>query len=335
MRKYMSFLGILLCVVLLCFNLVACVPNQDDGNGDGGGEEVKRKSMLIDRNFKRGLGVQGIDINETWGDYVGYFDLGGTAENAPNIDPMWYVSQFACRQDITKVGTYEKSADGFHTYKDESKTFGVNTDTGEFVMGIKGSEEYDAPREETQSLAGLLLTADHVEKIMLRDLSSLWFEMDFKLDYVINQMSESEYNTNLHTAQFLFYFFVHDNNSTQWYHCGVPMYDYRYIYGEEYRAQDNPNLAETTNAYVYIPGTKECYDDPVVVGKDMSIRVDMLKFIYKGFDYAKEAGFMQLASKENLYINSCSIGWEIPGTFDCMASVKHYDITYTLKADEQ
>lgn len=305
-------------------------PEQPGESSQDQSEQKEGVSLFIDRNFKQGLAVQGTNIQETGGDYIGYFELGGKAERPEGTEPVWFVSQFASRYNILE-GNYQEVSPGRHQYSDESKTFVADTNTGEFVMGIKGSKEYDAPRQETQSLAGLLLTPNRVEEVMLSELEQVVFELDFTINSVENCMSDEEYNEMLHTAQFLFYFFVHDDVTGQWFFCGVPMYDYRHIYQSEWKAQDNPNLAETTGQFVYVPATKDCYEDPILVGEKMSIRVNMLPFIYKGFDYAQEAGYMQLSSKENLVIKGCNIGWEIPGTFDCMATVSHYDVRLVSK----
>ena len=285
------------------------------------------KSLFIDKNFKNGISVQGTDIAATGADYVGFLDYGGESENA---EPIWFITQFGSRFDISK-GDFEKIGEKHYRYTDKSKIFEVNTETGAFKMGITGSLEYDKPRIYGQSLAGLLITPSKVVENNLADMEKLVFDLDFCIEKAENKMSAEDYDEENHAAQFLFYFFVGDKLSDDWYFVGVPMYDNRKEFAAEWRQQDNPDQKETTGLFVYVPATKECYSEAIKIGEEKHLYLDMLNFIYKGLEYAKSAGFMRNTEKENLYIKGFNLGWEIPGTFDCLASVKEYDVLYELK----
>ena len=336
------FLALVVCLIF-CFALCACnnknINSNDDSNEmstsqqdsekEEGVDRTGRTSLFLDRNFSKGIAVQGTNIALTGGNYVGYFDLNGTAQKDANgkLSPVWFLSQFACKNDITVEGT-ETVSGNTYTYTDASKTFEVNTETGAIRMGIKGSMEYETPRVYGQSLAGLLFTPNAMKEVLLKDMEALYFEMDFVINQVDIMMSDDEFDVLNHTAQFLFYFFVMDKTNSDWFFLGVPLYDYRQVYHKEYRAQDNPDQAESTGLYIYIPATTECYNYPIFVGEEYSLDLNMLPFFKRGFEYAQKAGYMRNSKYENLYIDGCNIGWEIPGTFDCMATMSHYNVSY-------
>ena len=310
-------------------NNASTATSEESTGGENLPDRTGRTSLFLDRNFSKGIAVQGTNIGLTGGNYVGYFDLNGTAQKDERgkLSPIWFVSQFACKNDITVEGT-ETVNGNTYTYTDVSKTFEVNTETGAIRMGIKGSMEYETPRVYGQSLAGLLFTPNTMKEVMLKDMEALYFELDFVIEQVDIKMSDDEFDVLNHTAQFLFYFFVMDKTNGDWFFLGVPLYDYRQVYHKEYRAQDNPDQAESTGLFIYIPATTECYNYPIFVGEEYSLDLDMLPFFKRGLDYAKKAGYMRNSSYENLYIDGCNIGWEIPGTFDCMATLSHYNVSY-------
>lgn len=76
-------------------------------------------------------------------------------------------------------------------------------------------------------------------------------------------------------------------------------------------------------------------DARVTVGERFTQTVDILPFIKIAFQTAQKYGYLEGCSFENMYISGCNYGWEIPGTFDCMATSHTFNMTYTLAEDVQ
>jgi hypothetical protein len=51
------------------------------------------------------------------------------------------------------------------------------------------------------------------------------------------------------------------------------------------------------------------------------------------FERGQENGFLIGCDLEDFYISGCNLGWEIPGAFDCMATVYEFSMSYALKSE--
>ncbi len=242
--------------------------------------------------------------------------------------PSWLYSQEMSRYDISK-GAYSSPEEGVHIYEDQSKYLLLNTNNGFFRMGIKGSMEYDAPRTSDQRFMGALLTPTVADKVFVKDMEHLYVTLDFVLDEVTCCMTDEEFNSGLHTAQWNFYVFVQDNKSSSWFYVGLPLYDYRGTGGSEYIAGD----PGTGGTLIYIPTAKAAYGENVTaeVGVRFTKTVDLIPLIERGFARGQAKDFLAGRDLDNFFISGCNLGWEIPGTFDCMASVYEFSLSYELK----
>ena len=242
--------------------------------------------------------------------------------------PSWLYSQEMSRYDISK-GTYSSPEVGVHVYEDASKYLLLNTNTGAFRMGIKGSAEYDAPRTSDQRFMGALLTPSVADIVYVKDLAHLYVTLDFTLDEVTCCMTKEEFNSGLHTAQWNFYVFVQDSTSSSWFYVGLPLYDYRGTGSSEYIAGD----PGTGGTLIYVPTAKSAYGENVTakVGVRFTQTVDLVPLIERGFVRGQAKKFLTGRDLDNFFISGCNIGWEIPGTFDCMVSVYEFSMSYELK----
>ena len=173
------------------------------------------------------------------------------------------------------------------------------------------------------------MTPSVTEKINVKDLEHLYVTLDFTLDEVTRCMTDEEFDRGLHTAQWNYYVFVQDRNSSSWFYVGLPLYDYRRTGDSEYIAGD----PGTGGTLIYIPTAKAAYgeDSTVVVGDRFTKTVDLLPLIETGFARGQLKGFLKNRNLDTFYISGCNLGWEIPGTFDCMASVYEFSMSYELK----
>ncbi len=282
----------------------------------GGEKEVIKHEFFVDRYFSKGMTYTS---NKIGGAIIGSFDYGSGSG-------AWDFGQLGSKYEIVRDGTYTQIADGVHHYEDESKLLYIDTNTGEFKMGIKGSKEYDRPRKGGEVFPGTLLTTQEMsETVFLPDLASVEVTLDFTLDYVTNCMNPREFNDGLHTAQWNYYAFISDSRSNEWFYVGIPLYDYRHEAGNSYGTDPG------TGAFCYTPPYFDVFGrDRVKVGERFAHTVDILPFIKDAFVIAQRYGYLEGCKFENMYISGCNYGWELPGTFDCMATSHEFNMTYTL-----
>ncbi|MBO4414315.1 MAG: hypothetical protein J5830_06390 [Clostridia bacterium] len=272
--------------------------------------------FLKDPCFKRGVSYTRLDVALPAGRLS--YSLGS---------PSWLYTQEQSRYDISK-GSYSSPETGVHVYEDASKYLYLDTNTGMFRMGIKGSKEYDHPRRWDERWTGALITPTVVDKIFVRDFAALSVTLDFVLDEVTNHMNSAEFNRDLHSAQWNYYLFVQDSTSTSWFMVGLPLYDYRGTGETEYISID----PGTGGTFVYIPTYDAAFGDArAEIGRRFTQTADLLPFIDIAFDIAREKGFLTGCDLDNFFISGCNLGWEIPGIFDCMATVYEFSMSYALK----
>ncbi len=240
--------------------------------------------------------------------------------------PVWDFGQLGSKYEIVSDGTYTLVSEGVHQYEDESKLLYIDTNTGMFKMGIKGSKEYNKPRQGGQVFPGTLITTTEMaETVFIPDLASVEVTLDFTLDYVKNCMSDSEFNDGLHTAQWNYYAFISDSKSNEWFYVGLPLYDYRHEAGNSHGTDPG------TGAFCYTPSYYSAFGDArVKVGERFTQTVDILPFIKTAFKTAQIYGYLKGCKLENMYVSGCNYGWELPGTFDCMATSYEFNMTFTL-----
>lgn len=286
-----------------------------------GKKDIVIHEFFIDRFFRKGMTYSS---NTKGGAILGRFSYSTGS-------PAWDFGQLGSKYEIVSDGTYTLISEGVHQYEDESKLLYIDTNTGTFKMGIKGSKEYDKPRKNGQVFPGTLFTTNEMaETVFLPELASVNVTLDFTLDYVINCMSDDEFNDGLHTAQWNYYAFIKDSKSNEWFYVGLPLYDYRHEAGNSHGTDPG------TGAFCYTPSYYSAFGDArVKVGERFTQTVDILPFIKIAFKTAQLYGYLKGCSYENMYVSGCNYGWELPGTFDCMATSYEFNMTYTLLEEIQ
>ena len=63
-----------------------------------------------------------------------------------------------------------------------------------------------------------------------------------------------------------------------------------------------------------------------VIGRDRSVRVDVVPFIKAGLKSAQKQGALKGATINDLVLGSTNIGWEIPGNYDCMVEIRRMNM---------
>lgn len=329
----------------------------DNGNGDVGGEDEEEEliSVLTDKKYKRGFTVRGLGLpiypehaeEETVeGAHLydpGYlFQYGKTDLDAP----VWQLCQWATRYGFhdESVTTFSDLGNGKYSYTNPSKTFKVDTQTGEIYLGLDASECYVyGDRTAGQEWPHLLLSRDIKRNAnsKVSDKSSINVSLDIALDKFEDKMT-SPVNTGLHSAMCLFYVFVSNwdeasNNFSDMLWLGMGLFDNRYEYSPEMGMADEGSKDSATGKYIYniagdqyLSNGNNFYEDgeiKVDSEKYVSIDFDILPFIQIALSRAQQNGMMKSSKFENLYISGMYIGFELPGTYDIAMHFKNMDIT--------
>ncbi|MBQ7924145.1 MAG: hypothetical protein IJ329_02440 [Clostridia bacterium] len=314
----------------------------------------KVKEFLKDLNFSHGISVTPFISNtskkEPWG-ILTYDDkcIGvGDSEK-------WSMAQWGCTHDMREDYTFTR--DGYMmTYEDGGKYLQVNTDpnsTGEMTLGIKGSEEYSRDedgniRERTNLTENWphILMSQGINQAIDPDAEALYMEITYEVTQCESLVDRSIYplNTDINAAQFQWFITLYDNNpdSVTYNHAmwfGFSMFDSRHEGSTPtgYAAYDG-GKEDSTSAFIYmfslnqVTGYEDSYVNSTptaVVGKEVSVKVNIMPFIKAALKVAKQNGSHTGASSDMLKIGSTNIGWELPGNYDAEVKISKLNMYQT------
>ncbi len=255
-------------------------------------------------------------------------------ENTPN--GTWQIQQTGCIYDLNDVynpitEAYPSKEGDFYKFEGYSNYLRVNPSSGEIVMGLDASKEYEAPRKDRENWPHLLLQTSLVETTALSELEALQFSIDLSLS-VENKMSASEYNPSLHAAQFLLYFIVNSSSAVdagEYFWFGIPFYDNRDEGARKPSAMIDNGTSGNTGKVIYQMGTSKIDPEGFQLEKDYDIRLDLLEEFSSALLEVQKLGRLTSTTVEDLSISYMNIGFELPGTFDCEARFSNFSLLAT------
>ncbi len=325
--------------------LVSCGSNPTEGTEENTGhtEEPmpKEVQLLPDRHFERGFnalpGNKSFD-NGTYpeNDYTDNVYLKYTADGD---NPIWQLQQTGAIYDLNDIYNpitkkYPEKVDEYYRFDGVSNHVYVNTDKGEIKLGLEASKEYEHARKDRENWPHLLLQTALTEQLTLADFSSLDFTIDLNL-HVENKMEDSEFNSNLHTAQFLMYFTVNSMNpadSGDYFWFGIPFYDYRNKKASKPAAMLDNGTSGNTGKVIYQMGTEKIDPDGFRLDHDYQISLNLLDEFQDALLETQKLGRMTSTSVQDLSISYMNIGFELPGTFDVEATFSNFSLIATRGA---
>lgn len=301
--------------------------------------------LLGDLNFSRGFSVTLFHANSSNGNLAGYLDYNGDKAEGSNI---WRMAQWGCTKDMVADGTFERNG-SVMTYSDGGKFLRVDTaKTGVITLGIKGSEEYsrDADgnvRERTDASENWPhILIEQSVKADTGNCKHLYMEVDYKVTQCESLVDRELYpiDPNLNAAQFQWFITLTDNNpesesygQSMWF--GFSMFDTRALGGTPGGlASYDGGKEDSTGLFIYMVSLqsvagqqKDSVNIPTaVVGKDVSVKVDILPYINQALKIARQNGAMKGATADNLVIGSTNIGWELPGNYDVEVEISYLNM---------
>lgn len=310
---------------------------------EGGVEE-----LLFDLNFSKGFSVTLFHANSSNGNLSGYLDYDGAKAEGDNT---WRMAQWGCTKDMVKDGALTREGSVF-TYSDGGKYLQVDSSkTGCITLGIKGSEEYtrDADgniRERTDSTENWPhILIEQAVNADTSDCEHLYMEVTYKVTECESLVDRELYplNTDLNAAQFQWFITLTDMNpESESYGCsmwfGFSMFDTRALNGTPNGfASYDGGKEDNSGLFIYMPSLQSIsmqqqgsVNVPTsVVGKEVSVKVDILPYIQQALKIARQNGAMTGASADQLMIGSTNIGWEIPGNYDVEVEISYLNMYKT------
>lgn len=238
--------------------------------------------------------------------------------NTVKHQPTWKLAQWCCKHNLAN-GKELITIDNAYLYQDGSKTLKVYPYTGEIHLELLASNEYTTPRIDGEGWPHILIEQEFSKKVKVKDLQKAVIDIEFVVTKFIDYMKDTK--TNLHTAQFQWFFAIADKNPDSkgygdflWF--GLSFVDYpRYNFPPAYEAQDG-GKEENTGKFIYIIDSKEYLQKPFEVNKKVRVHYDFLPHLQKAINKAKEKGYLVNSDIHDLVIDNMNLGWEVTGTFD-------------------
>ncbi|GAA4309902.1 hypothetical protein GCM10023143_18020 [Compostibacter hankyongensis] len=288
-------------------------------------------SLIRDPNFSKGINLRGFyaEHPETIR-ALHPFDSNKTGK------AVWILDQWASRYNL-KDAAREQLPDGSVRYANTGKTVILHRPGNGNAADLEvfGSREYTAPRKPNQPWPHLLLEQGMDTRYLLSQMEQLNFQITARLRYCNDKMDSATFKSDLHTAQFSIYLSVSNVNKQSpgygdylWF--GLPLYDYRYRNIPRFAAEDG-GKPDATKKFIYSLSGAQLYSGSFCDGKWISIDKDLLFFIKAAVNAARQHGYLQETSWEDMAISGMNIGWEMPGTFDAAMQWKDMELRAQLK----
>lgn len=291
-----------------------------------------QESILRDRDFSQGFNLLGMSAGTDGRKVFRTLDFGGTADGET---PVWDLSQWEGKHNL--VDAQEVKEGDTYTYQSGGKKFVYDSKNAVITLAIDAEQEYDAPRVNGQGWVHLLIEQNFQTVYSVEDVSAINVSLDLCLTKFDREMTDEEFNPNLHNAQLLWYITLTnrppednplDENGYPVYGAdgdyiwfGIPIVDYT-RYGEF--MDKGLSYDAGTAHWICSLDSAEYLDRPVVLNERTSFEYDILPMLREVLAEVQAAGGMRNCRYENLYVTYMNFGWEVPGTFDVAADI--YDI---------
>ncbi len=302
-----------------------------------------KEELLDDLNFSRGLAISKFHSNTSGGIPFGTLDYGGIAADGENV---WSMGQWGCTRNMMDA-TFRRDGSVL-SYYDGSKTFEVDSAaTGRVKLGIKGSVEYGT--DENGQIRDRLTSSENwphniigqnFHAKSLKGAQKIYWECDYNVTQC-DRLTGYPVDPALHAAQFQWFVSMTNLNpesesyqQSMWF--GFSMFDTRAIGSTPSgMAAYDGGKEDNTGMFIYMFSLSQVdvstegnrVDLPSsVIGRDRSVRVDVVPFIKAGLKSAQKQGALKGATINDLVLGSTNIGWEIPGNYDCMVEIRRMNM---------
>ena len=329
----------ILCVLLSVLILFSVVGWANPSDTKDVPEELPSTAinLLSDEYYRNGFLLCGRKVS--------YLDCGFTDYDG-EIDQSsysWRLCQWYTRLTLGNNGNdgedfdinFEKDGKNYVYYNDAKKVE-INPTDGVISLGVNAGFEYNyQERPSAPEWVHLLMTcaSAYSKKYYLKDLKHVWAYIDFSIDYEkIYDVNASKFGKNAQVSQLVWYLQLHSGQYAyskmrdrveevvSWF--GIPLYDTRFnkascIAGETFTSDPGTDLA-----LYNIPADEYMTEYPKPDGKRHRYVVCLDDFaVYCFNNLIKTGWFPANSSFDDAYLNFSNVGWEVPGTIDCKATI--------------
>lgn len=279
-------------------------------------------SILKDREFKEGFILLKRSLNED-----NKIRLKSICFN--DGKPSWRVADYFSKELLMDNHIVERYLD---TYKVYNKYKSLSKDAKGLTLEIKTNEEFDHLRGDGEAWPHLLIEQEFKDEF-INSFESLNVKMN--LSFLQFESFINEERNDLHTLQVSLYFAIGSRKNNDFFWFGIPFIDFpRYQIAKPYEEMDK-GKEDATKKLIYAINPNLYIKDHYNVGDDLSINIDVLPYIKKGFNKAKEMMFLRGVEYDELEIFSINFGFEATGTFNGKIRLSDFDILKEVRSYEK
>lgn len=312
--------------------------------GCSGGGSLPGYEVILDRNMANGVGVLGT---------VSVQDLSKVTYNFRYMDTvpetavsLWRLGQWGTKFGLAETGEESKEGDNY-ILRDDTKEFIVNPGTGEYSLNCNTAPEYPEPKPYGADWLHLITIQNLADISRISEMKNIWADLDFSITWCENLMSASQFDPGLHTALFQWVFVVKNSNPdspdyNQYFWLNIPYYDGRSLTMDEWKSFREEAFLDygkedKSDTFIYT-ASSEGYlpEGGIEPGKRYRITLDLVPYLERALNTIQtldanvngDYPLLMNTTTDDLCINQFYIGWEVPGTFSCGATIYRNSLLY-------
>jgi hypothetical protein len=194
------------------------------------------------------------------------------------------------------------------------------------TLEVDGGVEYSGRlRRKGDAWPELAMKQRIPKNFRLDKLSSLGFKLNFRIEHCRNA-SEDALDPALHNAQLTAVWMLHNRSTSSADYLdtiefGVPLFDARHDVPPGYQSA-NAGEYNSADTFVSTLEGSRLFDGPTGDGEWHAIDCNLIPLLEEALAAAQAEGFLTDTSLADLHVTSFNVGWEIPGPYECAATLK-------------
>jgi len=241
----------------------------------------------------------------------------------PDEAPAWRLAQWGTRH-LLAPGFFQAAGEGRWVAETPGKRVVVDRagETGpSILLGVNGGAEYgDHYREKGEFWPHLLIEQRFDPPLRPAKPGGLGLELEFRVVQCAPAPGmEAGLKRGLHTAQVSAYFTVHnltedspDRGDMIWF--GIPLFDARHAIPPGHYALDT--APGGGGKFICNLDGKRFWEGNTGDGQWRQLEADLSELLGDALAIAREHGYLERSTLEDLALTSFNLGWEVPGPYN-------------------
>ena len=301
--------------------------------------------LLKDTDFGEGFNILKM-AHDIPGPYnIGVMDYGKSG--LPPV-PSWNYIQWACRYNMAdnQATSFTDLGSSTYRYSNLAQKFTVNTQTGQFALGLDSSAVFDHVRQNGEEWPHTLIETPRMvmnsldkQYAKLSNIDNLRVQANLKLtDYEDLMVNEPQFDEELHSAQMVMFFQIKNvtasNPDDGLFWLGVIPFSSRYE-SSPFGLYEDFGKPDSSNKPIYAIAAADALsgsfykNNAPYAGSD----ADWINMDFDALPYVKDAisrmhaqgGYLDY-DLEDYYVGEMNIGWEMTGTYRGEMQVKDLSV---------